>query len=119
MQIEMTNNPRAAGCAYRRVKACDPARRVEPRREPLPCAPGPRVERVPDDSGPIPFFRYLEKHNREDRVDASRTAAASSDSATRQRAERRGPRSVTADRLARAYAGNPIPRLGEVLNTRG
>jgi hypothetical protein len=51
----------------RHVLACDPARGARPYFL-------HRVHARPDDKGPIPFSRYLEKHNRQDRDDLTREA---------------------------------------------
>lgn len=81
-----------------------------------PVCPAPREAA---EAGPISFWRYLEKHNREDRLDLSRAAVPSRGG--RSMGGARGARAGEAPEsggLARVYAGNPMPRLGEAVDAR-
>ncbi len=84
MRIESSIPPLRPVVIVRRVHACDPTRVARPYLLPRLCG-------YPIGKGAIPFSRYLEKHNREDRNDLSRNAIPQ-------------------------YADAPATRLGDILD---
>lgn len=87
MRIESAIPPMRPVVIVRRVLACDTIASARPYLLPRLCA-------CPIGKGPIPFSRYLEKHNREDRADLSRNAIPQ-------------------------YADAPATRLGDILDVLG